>query len=170
MSSSPEVVIVGSGVGGGTLAHRLVHHGLAVTILERGDFLPREEENWDVHAVFASQKYVPEETWLDKEGNAFRPGTYYYQRRYGLTLQYFSTTGDADPGLYGPGSVSGSNNGSPNSRGYIAELNYVPIQYLRVMLQYTGYAKFNGARTDYDGAGRDASNNNTLFLNLWFAY
>lgn len=78
MSSSPEVVIVGSGVGGGTLAHRLVHHGLAVTILERGDFLPREEENWDVHAVFASQKYVPEETWLDKEGNAFRPGTYYY--------------------------------------------------------------------------------------------
>src|SRR6516164_4860724 len=78
MLSSPDVVIIGSGVGGGTLANRLVQHGLAVTILERGDYLPQEPENWDVSAVFASQKYVPLETWLDKEGTAFRPGTYYY--------------------------------------------------------------------------------------------
>ena len=78
MLSSPDVVIIGSGVGGGTLANRLVQHGLAVTILERGDYLPQEPENWDVNAVFASQKYVPLETWLDKEGTAFRPGTYYY--------------------------------------------------------------------------------------------
>jgi hypothetical protein len=97
-------------------------------------------------------------------------GTYYYERKYGGTVALFSTTGDADPGLYGSGSVGGSNNGSPNSRGYILELNYVPIQYVRVMLQYTGYQKFNGARTNYDGAGRDATNNNTLFLNLWVAY
>jgi len=78
MLSSPDVVIIGSGVGGGTLANRLVQHGLAVTILERGDYLPQEPENWDVNAVFVSQKYVPLETWLDKEGTAFRPGTYYY--------------------------------------------------------------------------------------------
>ncbi|MDR3416043.1 MAG: hypothetical protein P4L83_07645 [Nevskia sp.] len=97
-------------------------------------------------------------------------GTYYYQRKYGATVALFSTTGDADPGLYGPGSVSGSNNSSPNSHGYILELNYVPIQYVRLMLQYTGYDKFNGMRTNYDGAGRDATNNNTLFLNLWVAY
>lgn len=97
-------------------------------------------------------------------------GTYYFQRKYGATLAYFSTTGDADPGLYGPGSVGGSNNGSPNSRGYIVELNYVPIQYIRLMLQYTGYNKFNGARDNYDGAGRNASDNNTLFLNVWAAY
>jgi hypothetical protein len=97
-------------------------------------------------------------------------GTYYYQRKYGLNLQYFSTTGDADPGLYAPGSVGGSNNASPNSSGYIAELNYVPIQYVRLMLQYTGYLKFNGASSNYDGAGRNASDNNTLFLNLWVAY
>ena len=78
MPSSPDVVIIGSGVGGGTLANRLVQHGLRVTILERGDYLPQEPENWDVNAVFASQKYVPQETWLDKEGTPFRPGTYYY--------------------------------------------------------------------------------------------
>jgi hypothetical protein len=96
--------------------------------------------------------------------------TYYFQRKYGATLAYFSTTGDADPGLYSAASVSGSNNSSPDSRGYIAELNYVPIPYLRLMLQYTGYSKFNGARRNYDGAGRDARDNNTLFLNVWAAY
>jgi choline dehydrogenase-like flavoprotein len=78
MNSSPDVLIIGSGIGGGTLAHRLVQHGLNVTILERGGFLPQEPENWDVHAVFLDQKYVPQETWLDKNGVAFRPGTYYY--------------------------------------------------------------------------------------------
>jgi hypothetical protein len=96
--------------------------------------------------------------------------TYYYQRKYGATLAYFSTMGDTDAGLYGPGSVGGSNNSSPNSNGYIVEFNYVPIQYIRVMLQYTGYGKFNGARGNYDGAGRDSSNNDTLFLNIWAAY
>ena len=78
MSSPPDVLIIGSGIGGGTLAHRLVQHGLNVTILERGGYLPQEPENWKVHAVFMDQKYVPQETWLDKNGVAFRPGTYYY--------------------------------------------------------------------------------------------
>src|SRR2546430_15353239 len=78
MASSPDVLIIGSGIGGGTLAYRLVQHGLSVTILERGGFLPQEPQNWDVNAVFFDQKYVPEETWLDKEGTPFRPGTYYY--------------------------------------------------------------------------------------------
>jgi choline dehydrogenase-like flavoprotein len=78
MPSSPDVVIIGSGIGGGTLAHRLVQHGLTVTILERGYYLPQEPENWDVAAVFASQRYVPQESWLDKHGTKFRPGTYYY--------------------------------------------------------------------------------------------
>jgi choline dehydrogenase-like flavoprotein len=78
MSSSPDVVIIGSGIGGGTLANRLVQHGLSVTILERGGYLLQEPDNWDVNAVFSRKKYVPHETWLDKEGRKFRPGTYYY--------------------------------------------------------------------------------------------
>jgi choline dehydrogenase-like flavoprotein len=78
MNSSPDVLIIGSGIGGGTVAHRLVQHGLSVTLLERGGFLPQEAQNWDVHAVFFEQRYVPQETWLDKDGAAFRPGTYYY--------------------------------------------------------------------------------------------
>jgi choline dehydrogenase-like flavoprotein len=73
-----DVLVIGSGIGGGTLANRLVQHGLHVTLLERGTYLPQEPENWSVGEVFGSQRYVPEETWLDKNGTAFRPGTYYY--------------------------------------------------------------------------------------------
>jgi choline dehydrogenase-like flavoprotein len=78
MPFSPDVVVIGSGIGGGTLAYRLVQHGLHVTMLERGGYLPQEPDNWDVDAVFFRKKYVPQETWLDKEGRAFHPGTYYY--------------------------------------------------------------------------------------------
>ena len=78
---------------GRTLANRLVQHGLNVTILERGGYLPQEPENWDVAAVFFHQKYLPQETWLDKEGKAFRPGNYYYvggsSKMYGGTMLRF---------------------------------------------------------------------------------
>jgi len=96
--------------------------------------------------------------------------TYYFERKYGATLALFRTHGTTDTGLYGPGSVNGSANGSPNTQGYIVELDYLPIQNLRLMLQYYGYSKFNGARTNYDGSGRSASANNTLFANVWFVY
>ena len=78
MSQTPDVLVIGSGIGGGTLANRLVQRGLHVTLLERGTYLPQEPENWSVGEVFGNQRYVPEETWLDKNGTAFRPGTYYY--------------------------------------------------------------------------------------------
>ena len=96
--------------------------------------------------------------------------TYYFQRKYGATLAWFSTTGSADPGLYPPGSVGGSLNGRPDTRGFIPEIDYLPIPNLRLMLQYYDYRKFNGGTTNYDGAGRSARDNNTWFLNLWFAY
>jgi hypothetical protein len=96
--------------------------------------------------------------------------TYYFERKYGATLGLFRTHGTTDAGLYSPGSVSGSNNGRPNTDGYMIELDYLPLQNLRLMLQYYGYRKFNGARTNYDGSGRRASDNNTLFANIWLVY
>jgi hypothetical protein len=96
--------------------------------------------------------------------------SYYYQRQYGATVFYFRTTGTTDTGLYAPGSVDGSNNGSPTSAGFVYELDYMPIQNLRLMLQYYAYQKFNGGKINYDGAGRNASANNTLFLNAWVAF
>lgn len=101
--------------------------------------------------------------------------TYYYRRRIGGTLGYFSTTGTTDAGLYppsppdGPGVVT-SANGSPDTRGWIAEVNYLPWLNVKVSAQYTGYSKFNGRGSNYDGLGRNASDNNTLYLLLWFAY
>ena len=95
-------------------------------------------------------------------------GTYYHDRKYGGTLAYFSTTGSADGGLYG--TDANGDPRTPNSKGYIVELDYLPIQNVRLMLQYTGYNKFDGAKTNYDGNGRNASDNNTLFFNVWVAF
>ena len=95
-------------------------------------------------------------------------GSYYYQRKYGGTLALFQTTGSADGGLYGTNADGDAL--SPNSSGYIAELDYLPLQNLRLVLQYTGYTKFNGARTNYDGNGRNAGDNNTLFFDVWVAF
>jgi hypothetical protein len=94
--------------------------------------------------------------------------TYYRDRKYGGSLAYFSTVGSADAGLYG--SDADGNALRPDSNGYIVELDYVPVQYVRLMLQYTGYGKFNGASTNYDGNGRNARDNNTLFFNVWVVF
>ena len=59
-----------------------------------------------------------------------------YQRKYGGTLAYFSTTGNADPGLYAPAPVTGSANGYPDSRGLIFELDYLPHPQVKLALQY----------------------------------
>ena len=73
----------------------------------------------------------------------------------------------AAPG--GPGVVT-SANGSPDTRGFIGEVNYLPWLNVQLSLQYTHYMKFNGGTTNYDGLGRNASDNDTLYLLLWFAY
>ena len=96
--------------------------------------------------------------------------TYYFERKYGGTLAFNHTHGTADAGLYGPGSVSGSANGRPDTTYYIAELDYLPIPNVRLMLQYYAYTKFNGARNNYDASGRRAGDNNTFFANVWVVY
>jgi len=101
--------------------------------------------------------------------------TYYYRRRIGATMAYFATTGTSDSGLYpattpGAAGVITSANGAPDTRGVMAELNYLPWLNTKLSLQYTAYSKFNGGSTSYDGVGRNAADNNTLYVVLWFAY
>ena len=100
-------------------------------------------------------------------------GTYYYRRKIGATLGLFSTTGSTDTGLYAAGAAPGvvtSVNGRPDTKGWMAEFNYVPWLNTKLSLQYTGYNKFNGSKDDYDGFGRKASDNSTIYALVWFAY
>jgi choline dehydrogenase-like flavoprotein len=73
-----DVIIIGSGAGGGTLAHRLAPSGLRILILERGDYVPRELENWDSREVITKGRYKTHEKWIDRNGQQFHPGQHYY--------------------------------------------------------------------------------------------
>jgi choline dehydrogenase-like flavoprotein len=73
-----DVIIIGTGAGGGTLAHRLAPSGKRVLVLERGGYLPREPENWDSHAVFNLDHYLSEEVWYDRDGQPFKPHQQYF--------------------------------------------------------------------------------------------
>jgi choline dehydrogenase-like flavoprotein len=92
-SVSADVVIVGSGMGGGTTALALARRGVDVLVLERGDRLPREPENWSPRAVFAERRYKPSERWLDGAGRSFAPGVHYVvggnTKVYGASLPRF---------------------------------------------------------------------------------
>jgi choline dehydrogenase-like flavoprotein len=78
MSDDYDVIIIGSGAGGGTLAHRLAPSGRRVLILERGDWLPREIENWSAQSVFVDNRYVSADTWYDAHGKPFQPQIHYF--------------------------------------------------------------------------------------------
>ncbi len=73
-----DIVIVGSGAGGGTLARHLGASGLKILVLERGDWLPQEPQNWDAEEVFQKGRYVSKDTWFDKHNKPFQPGSHYF--------------------------------------------------------------------------------------------
>jgi choline dehydrogenase-like flavoprotein len=77
MTQQPDVIVIGSGVGGGAVSRRLAERGARVLLLERGQVLPREPDNWSVEAVFFAKKYGARETWLDRGGSPFDAGAYY---------------------------------------------------------------------------------------------
>ena len=77
MTHRYDVIIIGSGAGGGTLAQALSGTGARTLILERGDFVPREEDNWNPEAVWKHLRYRISEHWLDENGREFRPYTHY---------------------------------------------------------------------------------------------
>jgi len=138
----------------------------------------------DEHIFSAQTTYIREKQTLDgsfalgRSENAnndlktFRVGgSYYLRRTYGASVGYFSTTGSSDLTKYQSGTpVIGSASGSPNSKGWISELDYLPWQNVKLALQFVAYQKFNGGTSNYDGAGRDASDNNTLYLLGWFNF
>ena len=137
----------------------------------------------DEHIVSLQGTYIKERQSLDatfalgdseNQSNDLKTlrlgGSYYLRRTYGAALGYFSTTGSSDAIRYAPAATVGFANNSPNSNGWIAELNYLPWQNVKLALQYIAYQKFNGAKSDYDGSGRNASDNDTLYLLAWINF
>ena len=144
------------------------------------------------HALAADFTLIHEKQSLDASfagGGAANPRdhlhtlaldlTYAYQQTWVASLGLFDTRGSTDMALYAPNPGNGSASGSPDTRGYIVQLEYVPFGKidsfakpwlnLRLGLQYTGYGRFNGAAANYDGFGRSAADNNTLFGFFWLA-
>lgn len=106
--------------------------------------------------------------------------SYWYQNTYGVTLGWQKTWGPANPVLYAPAEVVGSNNGKPNSNAFTIEADWVPFgkadsvlspwANLKLGVQYVAYTQFNGGTSNYDGSGRNASDNNTLYLFAWLVF
>jgi len=79
MATHYDIIIIGTGAGGGTIAHRLAPTGKRILILERGDFLPREKANWDAREVYQNERYHTQEKWIDdNNGKPFRPQMSYW--------------------------------------------------------------------------------------------
>lgn len=91
-----DVVVIGSGMGGGATALALARRGVDVLVVERGSRLPREEQNWSPRAVFIEHRYRPAERWRDSAGRAFAPGVHYVvggnTKVYGASLPPFPGT------------------------------------------------------------------------------
>jgi len=122
--------------------------------------------------------------------NTFRAKlTYVYQAKYGGSVGFFNLTGStntanqssgyspdtltitSDGSVQAPSQrVGGNLTGNPATRGFTLEAFWTPIQYVRIGAQYTGYSRYNGASENYDGFGRNARDNNSLFLYVWAAY
>ena len=94
----------------------------------------------------------------------------YTAGRLGFTMGYFSTSGTTDALRYPEGGIGGSAIGSPNSNGLIFQASALPWLNTRFEIQYVMYRKFNGANINYDGSGRNAKDNNTLYLMSWVAF
>ena len=106
--------------------------------------------------------------------------SFYWRRHYGLTVGAFDTWGSADPTLYAPSPDSGSRTGRPTTTGYHIQADWTPFGdagsfaqpwvNMRLGLQYTGYLRFNGGDRNYDGFGRNASDNNAFSVFVWTAF
>jgi hypothetical protein len=130
----------------------------------RGTYL---RENSTLNASSAAGSASPGNHHLNT-GNANIE--YHYGNRVSGAFGWFITSGTADSVLYAPAAITGSANGSPKSTGYIANFSYWPTQNVDLAFQYTGYTRFNGGSTNYDGSGRNATDNNAAYLLARFVF
>jgi len=134
---------------------------------------------------FGSNSFTLDGTWIHEKqtwtaGGAANPtntlrtfrmdAMYHIGTRYAFTLAPFVTTGTSDTLLYAPAAVVGSRTGSPKNDGLVAEIDVMPWQNMRLQFQYVAYDQFNGSSSNYDGFGRRASDNNTLYILTWLLY
>ncbi len=130
----------------------------------RGSYI---RENSDLQATFASEGASQIRHHLN---TAQASAEYHFGNKLAGTAGVFTVTGTRDPLLFAQAAVSGSGNGSPQSTGYNLNLSYWPQQNVNLAFQYTGYTRFNGAQNNYDGAGRNASANNTVYVLARFVF
>jgi len=130
-----------------------------------------ERQNWDASYVLGNTSNT-----ADTLQSLKATVNYLYNKTYGATVQYFLVDGSSDPVLY-----SGSQTGGPTSDGFVLQLNYLPFNKnggpsfwprsnIKFSLQYTLYNRFDGAQTNYDGAGSNARGNNTLYAEAWIVF
>jgi len=90
VSDEYDVIVIGTGAGGGTLAHTIAQTGKRILLLERGDFLTKQLENWDPGPVFVDGQYISPDTWYDQDGTPFQPQVHYFvggaTKMYGAAL------------------------------------------------------------------------------------
>lgn len=93
MNKHYDIIIIGTGSGGSTIAYKLAATGKRILILERGGFIPKEKENWDPHEVVTQGRYRPQENWFDQNGKTFKPYIHYNvggnSKMYGAALFRF---------------------------------------------------------------------------------
>ncbi len=178
MRSTPNGVVGPTGESGGTLTDNYTD---VAADIQYDRTIPKLRN--DILSVRAF--YIHENSSLNASANespvlaAFAPhhlntinanAEYHFGDRFSGTFGWFDTTGTRDTTLFVPGAISGSANGSPKNSGYILNFSWWPTQNIDLAAQYTGYSTFNGRSMNYDGSGRNASGNNTMYILARFIF
>ncbi len=134
--------------------------------------------SWVFHAAYTTEKQNLDATFAaggsaneSNTLNSFKMDLQFnFPEWVSLTAGYFTLSGSNDAGLYAPAAISGNLTGDPASDGEILQVAFLPWMNTQFAIQYTIYNKFNGSSTNYDGFGRNASDNNTLYVMGWLAF
>jgi hypothetical protein len=145
------------------IEHKLDQRG--AMLIGRTSFI---HEKQTLDATFAADEAQNARATL----KSFRANmSYVPSTRLSGTVAYFNTSGSSDTLRYAPAELTGSRIGSPNSNGFMGEVDFNAWQNTRLGLQYTAYRLFNGSSDAYDEpGGRKASHNNTLYVYTWLAF